>query len=180
MNQTKRLILYLFINVIVSACTILTILWLWDRPDQPLQGLLNGERVIETTVPVSSSSNLPQSIEQEQPTQNPKPAEYPTGLIEFGNIIGAGSVTNEVVIIKRLGDGELQLAEWKLQDANGNIYTFPDLTLYKDGAVYIHTTAGLNTVIDLYWNNTEPVWQVGETATLIDPLGNIQATYQIP
>ena len=43
MKQTKRLMLYLFINVIVSACTILSVLWLWDRPDKPLQGLLSGQ-----------------------------------------------------------------------------------------------------------------------------------------
>ncbi len=116
----------------------------------------------------------------QQPTLAPKPLEYPKGLIGIENIIGAGSAVNEVVIIKRQGEGELLMAGWKLEDTNGNIFVFPDLTLYKDGAVYIHTNAGLNTVIDLYWNKADPVWQVGETATLIDPLGNIQATYTIP
>ena len=71
------------------------------------------------------------------------------------------------------------MANWKLEDSNGNIFVFPDLTLYN-GAINIRTTAGLNTVIDLYWNKSESVWQIGETATLIDPLGNIQATYKIP
>jgi len=180
MNQTKRLMFYLLINVIVSACTILSILWLWDRPDKPLQGLLPGQPTTEIPVAAPSGSIPAQVIENDVPTEVPKPVEYPIGLVEFGNIIGSGSAANEVVIVQRLGDGELQMADWKLQDTNGNIFTFPDLTLYKDGAVYIHTAAGMNTVIDLYWNKTEPVWQVGETATLIDPLGNIQATYQIP
>ena len=83
-------------------------------------------------------------------------------------------------MLKRQGEGELQMTNWKLQDSNGNVYTFPALTLFKDGAVYVHTAAGADTVIDLYWNQGESLWQSGEKATLIDSQGNIQATYQIP
>ncbi len=83
-------------------------------------------------------------------------------------------------MLKRQGDGEINLTNWKLQDSNGNMYKFPGLTLFKDGAVYLHSTAGVDSVIDLFWNQNESVWQTGETATLIDPLGNIQATFQIP
>jgi hypothetical protein len=179
MNQTKRLMIYLLVNVIVSACTIISILWLWDRPDKPLQGLLSGQQVtvIPTIGPVSiATSSIDSSI---LPTETAKPVLYPKGSISIKNIIGAGSATSEVVIIQREGEGELSMANWKLEDSNGNIFVFPDLTLYN-GAINIRTTAGLNTVIDLYWNKSESVWQIGETATLIDPLGNIQATYKIP
>jgi len=179
MNQTKRLMFYLLVNVIVSACTILSILWLWERPDKPLQGLLSGQpaAIVPTDGPVTIvAPNVDSTME---PTQVPKPVEYPKGSISIKNIIGAGSAASEVVIIQREGEGELPMADWKLEDSNGNVFVFPDLTLYN-GAINIRTTAGLNTVIDLYWNKSEPVWQVGETATLIDPLGNIQATYKIP
>jgi hypothetical protein len=179
MNQTKRLMIYLLVNVIVSACTILSILRLWDRPDKPLQGLLSGQQVtvIPTIQPVSISTSSSDSTIL--PTETAKPAQYPTGTISIKNIIGAGSAASEVVIIQREGEGELPMANWKLEDSNGNVFVFPDLTLYN-GAINIRTAAGLNTVIDLYWNKSESVWQIGETATLIDPLGNIQATYKIP
>ena len=59
MNQTKRLMIYLLVNVIVSACTILSILWLWDRPDKPLQGLLSGQQV--TTIPTVGPVGIPTS-----------------------------------------------------------------------------------------------------------------------
>ena len=133
-----------------------------------------------TGLQAANNNPAPDTVVTPQPTQNSKPVEYPKGLIIFDNIIGAGSAANEVVILRRQGDGELQMTDWKLEDTNGNVFPFPDLTLYKDGAVHIYTTAGMNTVIDLFWNKADPVWQVGETATLLDPLGNIQATYSIP
>ena len=65
MNQTKRLMLYLLVNVIVSACTILSVLWLWDRPDKPLQGLLTGQQatMIPTVGPVIISTSSGDSID---------------------------------------------------------------------------------------------------------------------
>lgn len=180
MNQTKRLVFYLFVNVLVSACTILSILWLWDRPDKPLQALLNGSQPAASTTGEPSSNPEQVAASTPSPTKTSKPAEYPKGLISIYNIYGIGDVANEKVILNRTGSGELEMTGWKLEDTNGNIFVFPELTLYKDGAINIHTSAGINTVIDLYWNKNESVWQVGETATLLDPLGNIQATYQIP
>ena len=178
MNQSKRLVFYLMLNVLLSACTILTVLWIWDRPGKPLQNLLTGEPVPAATEPAGSA---PGAIESTPTTGlSLKPENYPTGLIVISNIIGAGSASDEKVTIERRGAGQLSMSGWKLEDTNGNVFVFPDLTLYENGAIIIHTGAGMNTVIDLYWNETQSVWQEGETATLLDPLGNIQATYRIP
>ncbi len=181
MNQTKRLMLYLLVNVVVSACTILSILWLWDRPDRPLQALLSGKQAAVSTTGEPTVDSGPAAVSTLAPTKVSKPVEYPQGLIAIENIVAppGGSAADETVVIRRTGSGELQMANWKLEDTNGNIFIFPDLTLFENGAINIHTSAGINTVIDLYWNKTEPVWQVGETATLLDPLGNIQATYKV-
>lgn len=182
MNQTKRLMIYLLVNVLVSACTILFILWLWDRPDKPLQTLLSGDQpAVSTTLEPAPSSESP-AVATMAPTKVAKPVEYPKGLITIENIVAppGGSAADEVVVIRRTGSDELLMTDWKLEDTNGNVFVFPELTLYENGAINIHTAAGINTVIDLYWNKTEPVWQVGETATLLDPLGNIQATYKVP
>lgn len=171
MKDNKRLFLYLLLNVIVSACTILLVLWIWDPENRPAS--LQPEK--QTRVPFLTVS--PTANGADQPTEAP---DIPTGLIRIDNIIGAGSAASEIVVLRREGEGELELTNWKLQDADGNTFTFPGLTLYKDGAVYIHTAAGVNTVIDLYWNRTDPIWQSGETATLIDSQGKVQATYPIP
>lgn len=177
MNQTNRLILYLVINIIVSAATILTVLWIWDRPTQPLQNLLTGGQ---------ASAAQPAFIAGEQtamPAATAKPTRitsYPEGLITIANVIGTGSLQDERVTIQRQGEGELSLAGWILEDTDGNAFTFPELTLYKDGAIILHSSAGMNTVIDLYWNRSDAVWQSGEKATLRDPLGKIQFSYKVP
>ncbi len=91
-----------------------------------------------------------------------------------------GNANDEYVVIKRSGEGELSLEGWQLEDSNRNIYTFPKLTLYKDGVVQVHTKAGVNSVIDLYWGSDQSIWQIGEVATLLDDQGHVRATFRIP
>ncbi len=175
MNQSKRILTFLLLNIVVSACAIIAVLWIWDPENRP--AFLQTQKcestapaaVVTGTTPAAPTPILPTAVK-----------EIPTGLIEIENVIAPGSIASEVVILKRKGSGELPLTNWKLQDADGNSYTFPSLTLYEGGGVFIHSAAGVNTVIDLFWNQSEAVWQEGETVTLIDSLGNIQATYQIP
>jgi hypothetical protein len=178
MKDNRRLLIYLLINVIVSACTILAVLWIWDPANRPAQfkpATSSNPVAIINTLPAASQGGTTSAVAEPTAIK-----EIPTGLIKIENIIGAGSAASEIVVLRREGEGELELTNWKLQDADGNVFTFPALTLYKDGAVYIHSTAGANTVIDLYWNMADSVWQSGETATLIDSLGQVQATYKIP
>lgn len=177
MRQSKRIVLFLLLNVVVSACTILAVLWLWDPGNRP--AFLMPAEPTKVVVPGITTPEVATTTVPATPTPT-EIKDIPKGLITIENVIGAGSVASEVIILKRKGSGELKLTNWKLQDENGNTYTFPDLTLYEGGGVFIHSTVGVNTVIDLFWNQNEPIWQQGETVTLIDYLGNIQATYVIP
>ncbi len=95
------------------------------------------------------------------------------------NIADAGSLSTERVTIVNLG-GVVDLAGWSLKDAEGNIYTFPALTLFQGGAVTVHTALGNNTVIDLYWGQPGAVWTKGETASLLDPQGQVHTTFVTP
>lgn len=105
---------------------------------------------------------------------------HPKGSIVIDSIIGAGDLEAERVLLRHQGDGELALAGWKLEDEDGNIYTFPHFMFYRDGAVYVHTGVGSNSVIDLYWGLSDPVWQSGETATLLDAQNDVHAVYIAP
>jgi hypothetical protein len=90
---------------------------------------------------------------------------------------------SERVLLKQQGEGELSLVGWRLEDSAGNIFVFPQfpqLLLYKGGAVNIYTKSGSNTVVDLYWGLNASVWASGKTVTLRDPQGNVRATYKIP
>jgi hypothetical protein len=103
----------------------------------------------------------------------------PAGMI-IDTVIGAGNLDSERVLLKRTGSGELALAGWQLADEDGNGYTFPQLTLYQGGAVNVYTGLGQDTVVDLYWGLSMPVWQSGETVTLYDAQGEERASFTIP
>jgi LysM repeat protein len=91
----------------------------------------------------------------------------------------AGVLETEVVVLVNSG-GPVDLVGWSLRDEGGRIYTFPALTLFEGGAVNVHTRAGPDTVIDLYWGQTEAVWSAGELVLLADPNGNLIARYTVP
>lgn len=101
--------------------------------------------------------------------------------VEIVTVVGAGDLKSERVQLRGRGEGvTLSLAGWRLRDQDGFTYTFPQITLYGSGAVNVHSSAGVDTVVALYWNAGEPVWRSGETATLIDQDGFIQAIYLVP
>jgi LysM repeat protein len=137
----------------------------------------------------------PQPTDTEPPLQptDTRPPRTATPLVEasatpqaaqpqvvISSVIGYGDLDTERVVISRTGEGELSLADWQLSDSNGNVYTFPQLNLYQDGAVNLHTRQGLNTVVDLFWGLDHAIWSQGEKVTLKDPQGEVKATFSIP
>jgi hypothetical protein len=157
----RRLVYYLLLNVLVSACVTGGMLFWYDR---------NYRAVSQPAVQqVSSSSNA-------APT-----ADLQTDIpVKISSVVGAGTVDAEIAVVKFEGEGQLNLAGWQLKDDNGNTFTFPQLTLYPNGAVQVHTVVGTDTVIDLYWGLRDPVWQAGEDAKLFDPQGNLRSVYPVP
>jgi len=160
----RRLILYLLLNVFISACVTGAILFWYDR---------NYRQAALSPVQPASPAQLDSAT---QPAFNPN-VDIP---VEIVSIVGAGTLTAESVVVRNAGGESLNLANWQLRDADRNIFVFPNLTLNSGGAVQIHTIAGTNTVIDLYWGETEPVWGSGEEAQLLDPAGNVRAIYKVP
>ncbi|HEU0297787.1 MAG TPA: lamin tail domain-containing protein [Anaerolineales bacterium] len=160
----RRLILYLLLNVFISACVTGAILFWYDR---------NYRATALSSVPPASVSN----------NQSASAASYDPQVdipVEIVSIVGAGTLNAEWVVVRNAGTEPLSLAGWQLKDSNKNVFTFPNLTLNGGGAVQIHSISGTNTVIDLYWGETEPVWQSGEEAQLLDPKGNMRALYKVP
>ena len=159
----RRLILYLLLNAFISACVTGAILFWYDRNYRAT--------ALSSVPPASISNNLsaPQTFSPQ--------VDIP---VEIVSIVGAGTLNAEWVVVRNAGTEPLSLAGWQLKDSNRNVFTFPNLTLNSGGAVQIHSTSGTNTVIDLYWGETEPVWQSGEEAQLLDPSGNMRAVYNVP
>jgi len=161
----RRLILYLLLNVFVSACVTGGILFWYDRDYRARS---------ESSVPPVVSST---------PQGGAPAASFDPNIdipVEIVSIVGSGTLNAESVIVSNAGTESLNLAGWQLKDSNRNVFVFPNLTLNTGGAVQIHTIAGTNTVIDLYWGLNDPVWQSGEEAQLLDPSGNVRAVYMVP
>jgi LysM repeat protein len=96
------------------------------------------------------------------------------------SVIGAGVLENEHVVLMHSGETELSLAGWRIEDGSGNVYTFPQLTLYKGGSINLNTRSGEDTVLDLFWGLATPVWASGKTVYLYDSQHELRAVYSVP
>ena len=248
MNRWKRLFYYVILNVLVSTCTVLAVLTVWDRIEglgmnvtEPVEydpgqfpTITSPPEIVITPKPtlnlqtyqVSTGETLsdialafdisvdelmeingltdpdalgegavlfvPLTQDEEIPFETPTdiPAEQLTPedtldvveqpAIEIVAVIGAGDLNSERVQIRGTGAVPLLLTGWQLGDEDGNLFTFPQINLYNDGAVELYSKAGVDTVVSLYWGRSEPIWNSGEVVTLFDANGQIQAAYQVP
>lgn len=160
----RKLIQYLLLNVFVSASVTGGILFWYDRNSRAVS-----QPAVVQAAPASGESSSGASTDMQ--------TDIP---VKISSVVGSGVLTSEVVIIKFEGEGELDLTSWQLKDGDGNTFTFPNITLYPNGAVQVRTNAGTDSVIDLYWGIGEAVWSSGEEARLFDPQGNLRAVYRVP
>jgi hypothetical protein len=180
-KRTPRtgLLLYLILNIIISAATTLGVLVVWDRAQH---GQLP---VLPTFLPTWTASAPVTADPASAGAQPTASAALPAGeaLIEISRIVGATDPKLEYVLLKRVGAGDLNLAGWTLSNEHDAVFTFPEkpaLLLYAGGAVQIFTRAGVDTPTEMFWNRTDAAWQPGEWASLKDAQGSTRARYQVP
>lgn len=161
----RNLLLYLLLNVVISACVAGAILFWYDR-NYRVATLSS----LQPAAPLVSQEGTP-SV-----TLDPN-AKY---TVEIVSIIGAGMLDAESATIRNTGEEPLNLSGWQLKDSDKNVFVFPNLTLNSGGAVRVHTGPGTDNVIDLYWNSSLPIWESGEETQLLDRNGKVQDTYQVP
>lgn len=159
----RKLTYYLLLNVFVSACVTTAILYWYDR---------NYRAVTLPQAPPAAP--LPNA------TGAPTAGGVPEGIVQIVSVIGAGNLAAEAVIVKYTGEGELDLTGWNLKDAAAHSFAFPPFKLFKDGAVQVHTAAGTNTAIDLFWGQRQAVWESGQAVLLTTPEGEVQDSYPVP
>ena len=226
MKQWKRLTFYIVLNILVSACTTIAVLYGWEKT----------HNILATNVESQISSIVGQSTTAENagtPTITPIPkptatqafiayqvqpgdtfesiaAAYNVSVDELikvngfsksqplgegevlqiplnprlsvmiDSVIGAGDLDQERVVLKMQGEGELSLAGWQIRSGKGAVYTFPQITLYRNSEIYVFTKKGTNTVHNLYWGLDQPVWSSGARVTLYDDAGKQQTSFVIP
>ncbi len=174
MNQAKKLLFYVVLNIVVSAVTIIGVLYLWENTR--LKNLLFDSGDIPAEV--SSAGTTSDTVEDSQDL-----------LIEIGEVGGIGNLATEYVRLVRPGaepGDTISLQGWSIKDENNHEYNILEkssvasLDLHGQGAVNIYTKEGDSNPIELYLDLTDPVWQPGETISLIDPQGEVHDTYLIP
>ena len=235
--MTRRWIFYLALNVLVSAATMLGVLYLWDRahrsapiavasataqlPHGGLPLLPSSSPELPTATPMMYSvrpgdtlgliaekfgvtideliavNNLadPDWLEpgmrlviplkagpvqpvSDNPTVTPQEGEdFPWPAID--SVVSPGNLFLEAVKIVNPGS-TATLTGWRLRAPSGAEYVFGEFSLVAQGAVLVHTTEGIDTSIDLYWNLKDVLWHTGDEVLLLDSLGNLRSTYVIP
>ena len=180
MKSFKRAIPFLLLNVILSAGITLAILSWWGGGLRPYQALPTAPAGPTDSNGLSASS-----------TQNNQPTSLPTlqvstasgdtsgRVIEIQDVVGPGDLDNETVLLRRLGEGDLRLTGWRLDDNGGHAFVFPEFVLSKGGAVQVNTRPGTNTAIALFWGLQEAVWTPGKMVALYDIDNKLQASFTI-
>ena len=165
MENRKPLLNYILVNIAISALTTLLVLIVWNRvtalpePEQiPTQS--------ESSDAISSLESTPISSFSDQ--------------LQITTIIGTGDVDNERVLIEHVGTQDVLLAGWTLRDDDGHRYKFPAIVLHSGASLEVFSRQGEDSVTRLFWNESDPLWEISEMATLVDPVGETQATYNIP
>jgi hypothetical protein len=173
MRRKSNLLLYLLLNIIVSAVTTVIVLVVWDNLRPPAL----------TRAPVVEGEDAPPAVVLTSTEPVPTLPAPDKSVIEIASVVGAGDVTQESVLLRRVGEGNLLLTGWKLAGQNNNTFIFPaqpELILYKGGAVEVLSRVGDNTATEVFWDRSAAAWQSGETIQLVDSAGNIRAEYKIP
>jgi hypothetical protein len=174
MNQAKKLLFYIVLNIIVSAVTILGVLYIWEKTQLKDVLLDSGNSSSESTSPIAEETNGEGD---------------PNLLIEIGEVGGVGNLATEYVRLTRPGSDPgdtVSLQGWRLVDEDDNDFIIleqsglPSLELHGQGAVNIYSKEGASNPIELYLGLSEPIWEPRETVTLIDGEGNVHDTYRIP
>ncbi|MCJ7695414.1 MAG: lamin tail domain-containing protein [Anaerolineaceae bacterium] len=173
MNNRKKLFLYILINIMISALTVLCVLYFWERAHSPINVL-----------PISDTQKSPDSNQISngpiQTQENVIQELDENTEISIEGVFGIGQGDIEHVSVRNIGDVAVDLYYCRLLNGRGDEYLFPEIILNQEGAVSVFTKAGNNTVLELYWGKSESLWKSGDLATLLDQNGNILSTYQIP
>jgi len=160
MKSRTRWFYFIILNIIVSATVTFAVLYYYDHyynsSPMPTLGVLN-----------PSPTSVPQ-------------VDLGDVQMEIVSVIGVGVPETEIAVIQNKGEDAVLLTGWILRNGEGTAFTFPQVKMFKDGIVQVHTSAGANSPVDLFWGHTQSVWHSGDVVSLFDTQGNLRATYMVP
>jgi len=151
--------------------------------DVPLSDLLAANGLTEDAIlSIGQTITIPLGgLPATAPASTASPAAT-TGaaFVVIREIVAPGALPGEAILLTNLG-GRINLSGWTLSDGKSNRYTFPDVTLFADAEISLHTAAGTDTPSDLFWGEDVARWgTTGTVAYLRDASGKLVATYRVP
>jgi hypothetical protein len=82
------------------------------------------------------------------------------------------SLNGEYASVRNPSSRAIQLRGVTVRDVANHVYTFPSMSLGTGRTVRIHTGSGRNTASDVYWRQSNYVWNNdGDTGTLRNASG---------
>ncbi|MDX1664020.1 MAG: LysM peptidoglycan-binding domain-containing protein [Candidatus Promineifilaceae bacterium] len=186
------------VHVVAAGDTLGKISQTYDVPVEDIaeaNGIINVNSISvgqELVIPIGGVV-APTATPAEEAESDSPPTPIPTppapageAVVEIVEVVGVGDLAEEAVRLTNSGTRPLSLRGWELYDEQGHVYTFVDVTLYGSSeaggspAILVHTEAGRNGPADLFWGREVSVWEAGETVTLRDAEGTVQASFVIP
>ncbi len=139
---------------------------------------VEGCDALNTATPIPSPSRTPFQLTRVVPTVT-LPATATAAQITISNVLSWGDVNNEAVELRNLGS-VVNLQGWTLASSDGeDIFYFPEFRMQQGSLVRVYSRQGSNTPAALYWGLDRPAWADGDTVSLVDASGQVQATYRV-
>ena len=136
------------------------------------------------SIPLAGCDSEPSEVEidvLDEATEEPTailtltlPPTSEVAQVEILDVIDAGDVTAENFRIKNEGN-TIEITGWKLKDLNGNEFEFPEVRLFSDSELTIHTRDGEDSSTELFWGLEEAIGVTGNVLTLTDADDNVQS-----
>src|SRR5574341_452455 len=144
-----------------------------------------GQAIVIPVCGIPTGTPIPPPTLTSVPTRSvPSPiataSQLPAGTVsvQIERVVNPGDITREAVEIINIGT-PVDLEGWSLTAGGREEFIFPAFRLFTGGGVTVHSGAGQNSPIDLYWGLTSAIWQAGVTAFLYDADGNLQDEYDV-
>ncbi len=91
------------------------------------------------------------------------------------------NLNGEWIKIKNKGTETKNLREYKLTDADGHVYFFPNTSLAKEESLFVYSGVGENNETALYWGSEVTIWNNGgDTAYLYNSTDSLIDSYKGP
>jgi hypothetical protein len=198
----QQWLIVILVNILISAITTILVVRVMTRPADSSDVVPARVSALPTAVPPDVTPRAPLAPTTAvvataaqaviAPAASPaaatatRPAPTPTAApllapekiaIVISNINFPGQRQRESVVIANEGD-TLDLKGWTLASPRGVVYTFGNISLFKDSFINVYTTTGADIATDLFMNRADAAWQVGDVVTLARD-GRAQASYTI-